>query len=260
LSRRIQSLEAAVGAPLLERTTRRVSSTVVGRLFAPRARQFLSDLEEALLETVGTATKVSGQISIACVPTATTSLIPRAIRQFSEKFPNIRFKILDGSANEGLEWVRGGEAEFGINLIGASESDLQFTPLLEDPFVLICPKDHKLAKRRRVVWKDVQGETLIGLSRSSGNRNILESALTQRRLSARFQFEVNHLTTALSLVHQGLGLTILPNLAVPKDDGNSFLTRKIISDLNVSRTIGLLERRSGNLSAAARKFRDILVG
>jgi DNA-binding transcriptional LysR family regulator len=227
-------------------------------MLAPRARQLLSDVEEGLLETVGTSIKLSGQISIACVPTATTSLLPHAIKQFSQQFPNIRFKILDGSANEGLEWVRRGEAEFGINLIGSSESDLLFTPILKDPFVLICPKDHKLAKRKRVMWKDVQDEILIGLSRASGNRNILENALTQRRLSARFQFEVNHLTTALGLVHQGLGLTILPNLAVPQGQPHN-LVRKTISDLRASRTIGLLERRSGNLSAAAKRFRDILI-
>ena len=78
LSRRIQSLEAAVGAPLLERTTRRVAATTVGRSFAPLARRLLDEFEETLLGMTGVGGRQTGQITIACVPTM-RSISPAAI-------------------------------------------------------------------------------------------------------------------------------------------------------------------------------------
>ncbi len=145
LSRRIQSLEAAIGAPLFERTTRHVAPTAVGRSLAPMSRRLLDEFEESLLGTTGIAARQAGQITLACVPTAVFYFLPRAIEQFNARFPHIRFRILDLPANEGLASVANGEAEFGINLTGSTDPDLGFTPLLDDPFVLACRRDHALA-------------------------------------------------------------------------------------------------------------------
>jgi DNA-binding transcriptional LysR family regulator len=258
LSRRIQALEEAIGSPLFERTTRHVAPTLVGRSFAPRARNILNDVEETVIGMHGSGAKLSGQITIACVPTAAFHLLPRAIQRFNEKFPRIRFRILDVSANEGLESVRKGEAEFGINFIGGSEPELCFTPMVEDEFVLVCRKDHPLAAKRQLRWKDLEGHALIGVSRASGNRLIMENALGSTGVSVGFLYEVNHLTTSLGLVEQGLGLAVVTRLAAPRD-GHPILLIKSLREPSVKRTIGLLERRSGSLSPAAQRFREMLL-
>ena len=67
--------------------------------------------------------------------------------------PDIRFRIVDLSAEEGLECVARGEAEFGINFLGASRSDLKFTPLIDDNFVVACRADHPFASRKFVKWE-----------------------------------------------------------------------------------------------------------
>lgn len=258
LSRRVQSLEEAVGAPLLERTTRHVSLTAVGRSFEPLARRLIDELEAQLLTLTGVGDRQQGQVTIACVPTAAFYFLPRVIEQFNAQFPRIRFRILDLSANEALDSVARGEAEFGINLTGSSHADLVFTPLMDDPFVLACRHDHAFAKRRRVLWKDLEGERLIGVSRNSGNRNILDNALAKSGVSLTFFYQVNHLTTSLGLVEQGLGLSVLPRLATPPA-GHPTIVTKAIKDPEIVRTIGVVERRAGRLSPAAQKFRDMLV-
>lgn len=258
LSRRVQALEAAVGAPLLERTTRRVGPTSVGRSFAPLARRLLDEFEESLLGITGVAGRQYGQVTIACVPTAAFYFLPRAIESFSAIYPLIRFRILDLSANDGLESVARGEAEFGINLLGSSDPDLAFTPLVEDPFVLACRRDHPLAARQELAWKDLADQTLIGVSRASGNRMILESALAKEGMGLTFKFEVNHLTTSLGLVERGLGVSVLPRLATPPQD-HPVIATKAIGAPPVSRTIGLVERRKARLAPAAQRFRDMLI-
>jgi DNA-binding transcriptional LysR family regulator len=258
LSRRIQSLEAAVGAPLLERTTRRVAATSIGRSLEPLARRLIDELEESVAALTGAGQRKFAQVTLACVPTAAFYFLPRVIERFNQKFPHIRFRILDLSANEALESVARGEAEFGINLTGSSHPEIVFTPLIDDPFVLACRRDHPLSKRRHLTWKDLQGQAVIGVSRNSGNRMILDSALARAEVQLEFFYEVNHLTTSLGLVERGLGISVLPKLATPPN-GHPTIVTKPIHDPEVKRTIGIIERRTARLSPAAQRFRDMLV-
>jgi DNA-binding transcriptional LysR family regulator len=257
LSRRIQSLEMAMGAPLLERTTRRVAATSIGRSLEPLARRLIDELEETVEALTGVGHRRFAQVTLACVPTAAFYFLPRVIERFNRAFPHIRFRILDLSANEALESVARGEAEFGINLTGSSHPEIIFTPLIDDPFVLACRRDHPLSGRRRLTWKDLKGHAVIGVSRNSGNRMILDSALARAKVQLEFFYEVNHLTTSLGLVERGLGISVLPKLATPPNSHPTIVT-KPLNDPKVKRTIGIIERKTARLSPAAQQFRDML--
>lgn len=102
-----------------------------------------------------------------------------------------------------------------------------------------------------------RGHKVIGVSRNSGNRTILDSALAQANVQIEFFYEVNHLTTSSGLVERGLGISVLPKLATPPS-GHPTIVTKSIGEPLVKRTIGLIERRSARLSPAAQKFRDML--
>ncbi|MBV1708171.1 MAG: LysR family transcriptional regulator [Hyphomicrobiales bacterium] len=258
LSRRIQALEFAVGAPLLERTTRRVAPTTIGRTFAPIARRLIDEFEDSVLNVTGLGDRQSGHITIACVPTAVVYFLPKVIEQFSRSYEKIRFRILDLPANDGLEAVRRGEADFGINFTGNADADLAFTPLLEDTFVLACHRGHKLSAKEELSWGDLEGEPLIGVARSSVNRQIIESALAKSDIKLVWRFEVNHLATSMGLVERGLGVSVLPVLATPPNPHPIIVTRPIVAPI-VQRTIGLVERKSGRVSPIAQRFRDMLV-
>ncbi|MDR3472389.1 MAG: LysR family transcriptional regulator [Devosia sp.] len=257
LSRRIQLLERSLGAPLLERSTRHVASTAFGREIEPLARRLIDEVENQLLSIAGVSGRQGGQVTIACVPTGAFYFLPRAIKQFHESYPRIRFRILDLSSPAALDAVAAGEAEFGINFSGSLQANLAFTPLAEDPFVVACRRDHPFAARASVAWRDLQDQILIGVSRASGNRVLLDNALARTPVRVSWFYEVNHLTTSLGLVERGLGLSVLPRLAMPSDD-HPVLMAIPLTDPVVTRTIGIVERRSGRLSPAAQRFRDML--
>jgi DNA-binding transcriptional LysR family regulator len=259
LSRRIQRLEAAVGAALLERTTRRVALTTVGREFLPLVRRMLDEFDSSLFAMRDVGRERRGLISLACVPTAAFYFLPSVIARFNEQYPNIRFRILDLSANEGLESVARGEVEFGINLLGASDPELTFEPLIEDPFVLACRRDHPLAQRRSLSWSDREGQPLVAVSRTSGNRILLDAALVRTGVSLSWSYEVTHLSTSLGLVEAGLGISVLPQLATPQAEHPIIVTRPI-GNPEVSRTIGVVRRRGGRLAPAAERFLEMLLG
>lgn len=258
LSRRIKGLEGAVGAQLIERTTRHVAPTQVGRELLPLVRRLVDEFEDSILSISDLGGRHRAQVTIASVPTAAFYFLPRVVQSFNEKFPAIRFRILDLSANEGLDAVANGEVEFGINITGAARADLNFTPLIEDPFVLACRRDHPLATAKSLVWADLAGHPLIGVSKTSGNRAVLDRALTTAQVQLNWFYEVNHLSTSLGLVEAGLGISVMPKLATPQVEHPVIATVPLTGPL-VSRTIGLVERRGGRLSPAAIRFREMLI-
>ena len=258
LSRRIKTLEGRLGTTLIERSTRRLAPTPIGRQLEPRVRRLLDEFEDSVLSIGGLGGRLAGQVTIASIPTAAFYFLPRVVRAFNERYPGIRFRVLDLSASEGLESVARGEVEFGINISGATRADLRFTPLLQDEFVLACRKNHKLAKAEKLRWKDLVGYPLIGVSQTSGNRAVLDQALGRANVRLDWFYEVNHLSTSLGLVEAGLGISVLPKTATPQS-GHPVIATVRLEKPVVSRTIGLVERPGARLSPAAERFRQLLL-
>lgn len=258
LSRRIQKLEESLGATLLERSTRHVRLTMVGRDFLPKVRRLLDEFETSVLAIRDVGARSSGLISVAAVPTAVFYFLPLAISRFSAAYPRIRIRILDIGANEGLEAVARGEADFGINFIGASHADIDFKSLAEDPFVLACRHDHPLAGRKRVSWADLKSQRVITVGRNSGNRALIDNALAQHGVQLSWTYEVSHLSGSLGLVEAGLGIAVLPRLATP-GPGHPIIRTIRLTDPEVSRTIGIVRRRGASLSPSANQLLNLLL-
>jgi DNA-binding transcriptional LysR family regulator len=257
LSRRIQKLEESIGAPLLERSTRHVALTMVGRDFVPKVRRFLDEFETSVLGIRDLGAR-SGLVSIAAVPTVVFYFLPRTITGFSARYPRVRVRILDVSANEGLEGVTRGEVDFGINFIGASHPEIDFTPLARDPFVLACRHDHALASCSHVSWEDLAAHRVITVGRSSGNRALIDNALAERGLRLNWSYEVTHLSGSLGLVEAGLGVAVLPRLATPAA-GHPIIRTVPLVEPEVTRTIGIVQRHGAVLSPLAAQFLAMLL-
>ena len=155
LTRRLQKLEAMLGVQLVDRDTRQLRLSSVGRDFFFKAKRVLDDLDAAVLGIRELGDRATGEVTIGAVPTATYYFLPKVIEAFNAQYPRIRIRILDLSANDVLEAVKRGQAEFGINLLGAQEADLDFEPLLRDPFLFVCRNDHALAGLEQVRWEDI---------------------------------------------------------------------------------------------------------
>jgi DNA-binding transcriptional LysR family regulator len=257
LTRRIQKLEATLGVQLIERDTRQLRLSSVGRDFFFKVKRLLDELDAAFLGMRELADRVSGEVTIGAVPTATYYFLPQVIEDFNTQYPRIRIRILDLSANDVLEAVKRGQAEFGINLLGAQEPDLEFEPLLPDPFLLVCRKDHPLGGLEQVRWEDIAPYRFITVGRMSGNRIIMDAALAGLSVRPRWFYEVQHLTTSLGLVEKGLGVAAVPQIAVPTGQHPVLVVRPLIEPV-VTRIMGIIRRRGATLPPAAQQFHQIL--
>jgi DNA-binding transcriptional LysR family regulator len=257
VSRRLSALEDELGVALLARSTRRVALTQTGREFLPRARRLLDELEESLLGIRETAARRRGLVTIACIPTAAYYFLPATLADFARRFPNVRVRVMDLSADGVTDAVATGGVEFGIGMEGAVHPEVEFRPLRRDPFVLACRRDHPLAKKRSLRWADLQNETLVGVSRRSGNRLILDRALLPRGIQPNWRYEAEHLSTSLGLVEAGLGVAVVPRLALPRDP-HPVLVARPLTDPKIERATGVVLRRGAVPGPAARALLDLL--
>jgi len=253
LSRRIHKLEESLGAPLLERSTRHVRLTMVGRDFLPKVRRLIVEFETSVLAIRALGAHSSGLVSVAAVPTAVFYFLPIAIGRFSEAYPRSRVRILDVGANEGLEAVVRGEADFGINFIGGSHADIEFQRLMTDPFVVACRHDHPFASRQQVSWADLASQRVITVGQNSGNRTLIDTALAGHGIQLAWTYEVAHLWASLGLVEAGLGIAVLPQMATPAA-GHPILRSVRLAEPEVCRTIGIVRRRGATPSPHACQF------
>ena len=259
LTRRLQNFEALLGVKLVERTTRSVALSEIGREFLPRARRLLADLAAALVEIEETGRAQRGDVSIACVPTVGIRYLPRIIEAYAAQHPNNRIKIFDHSSSGVVDAVLRREAEFGIHIGGHHHPDLTSVPLLADRFVLVCRDDHPLARRKSLAWKQLQPHPLIFVGAASGNRPLLDAALAKRNVELHARYEVQRSSTAVGLVAAGVAAAIVPSLAV-QEGAHPKLRVVALTDPVVARTLVLIARKTAHLSPAAQALYDMIRG
>jgi DNA-binding transcriptional LysR family regulator len=257
LTRRIQKLESGLGVELLKRTTRRVDITLPGREFLPKARKLLEDFDASLLSIKESSDRRTGRVSVACIPTAAYQLLPKAIAKFNEQFPQVRVRILEEDASSVAHRVSHQEADLGITFLGGRDANLEFHNIHEDPYVLACRRDHPLARRSHVAWRDLAPYRLITATRLSGNRLVIDRALQKYGWRPNWFYEVQHLTTSLGLVETGLAVVALPKLVLP-DSAHPLLVSRQLVKPQIKRTITIIKRRDPPLSRAADALFDII--
>jgi DNA-binding transcriptional LysR family regulator len=201
---------------------------------------------------------MTGLVTIACVPSAVSYFLPEAIDAYHSSYPGIRVRLIDEASSEVFLAVARGEADFGLTYVGTQEPDIEFSPILQDPFVLACPGDHPLAARASATWSDIAGLDYLVLAQGSGNRTLIDNALADAAQPPQWFCEVRHVPALVSLIEAGLGVGVVPRLAMPRGAHRSLVSVPLVEP-SVTRTLGVIRRRGRGLSAAAQHFFQLLV-
>ncbi|WP_293765234.1 LysR family transcriptional regulator [uncultured Aquitalea sp.] len=241
LSRRIEKLEQSLQVRLLERTTRSVRLTEEGEHFRLHAQNVVDELEQAMRGLGERAVRRNGLVSIATIPSAAQHLLPAALADFADDYPGMCLRVFDEGAQEVLNQVLEGKADFGINFIGGEDPGIDFQPMLTERYVLVVRRDHALSHRQSVAWEELTGERLIAVSQRSGNRLLLDHHLANLPKRPRVHYEASHLHGAYGMAMAGLGVMIVPELSLTPAY-TPILAGISLEDPQISRTIGLITR------------------
>jgi len=256
LSRRISHLEDQLGVRLLDRTTRSVELTPLGHRFLGQIRSVISELDRSVVSLHDVAHLEAGDVTVGCVFSAVHHFLPGVIRSFRARHPNVLVRIIEEGADEVLACVKAGEADFAVNYTGMQDPEVEFTPLLREPFVVACPAGHPLARRRSVHWDELIDYPYALVSHASRNRVLIDQALAEVERLPRPVCEVRHVSTLIGLVENGLAIAVVPRLTLPGKAGSVVGVQ--LDKPAITRTIGLIKRTSRSLSPAAEAFARLL--
>ena len=204
-----------LGVTLVERTKHSVVVTPLGRTLAARAREILQSLEDMADLAVGGARKLAGPLSIGVIPTIAPYLIPSAMASIRKAFPDLRLFLREEQTIQLLTRLRQGELELAIIALPYDIGDLSSLALADEDLVACLPAKHALAAQKSVTPAMLTKTPLLTLE---GGHCWREHSWTACRLGNRRAnevFQATSLPTIVQMVAEGLGVTLLPRIAVP---------------------------------------------
>ena len=258
LSQTISELESELGVTLFDRNSRSVKQTEVGKNFVLDAQNVLLGFERLIQETGDIVKSRRGRVVVSCVSSIAGRVLPLAIIRCAQRYPEIDVIVQDDVAIQVLSIVQEGNADFGLTIEPASlRNGMQFEPLHQDRFFLVCQNTHPLAKRQHVSWKALKGERLISLSTSSGTHGIISAEIGRQQVRVSQPTLVSHLSTVLGMLESGFGVAVLPKIALPIANHPTLISIPLIQPM-LSRTIGVYRRHDRSMSPAASAFLDVI--
>jgi LysR family transcriptional regulator, carnitine catabolism transcriptional activator len=249
----IRQLEELVGTRLFDRSTRHVELTAEGAEFHTGADRVLEEIEAALAAVRERVDRRRGRVSIALLPSLAADWLPRVLADFRAAHPGIDTHVADVLSEPCIDLVRSGHADFALAAVRANTPELRAEPFCSDDFFLVCPKDHPAAKLRAPKPKDLAAWPFIHLSRTSSVRQYIDAATHPQTL--RSVLEVDQLATVSGMVRAGLGISIVPALALYQFRSDGLATRPLRWN-GLTRRIYLLRRRDRGLSQAAQALHE----
>jgi LysR family carnitine catabolism transcriptional activator len=251
----IQDLEHTLGVRLFERSTRSIRLTEAGRDFLTRVQRPLTDIEEAYRSVLDLSSFNRGTVVVGSLPSAAFALVPEALESLRKAHPALVARVIEAHHDELLELLRTNQVECAIATLLEPAPDLVFDPVVSDVYCAVFPEHHPLASLQRMVWSDLAPHHLILLSKGSSARAQFDRALMRKSAPAPLapSYDVTHIVTAVAMVRRGLGVAVLPRLALPHLNLQG-LSSLALSSANARRSIGLLYRRDRVLRPATQRF------
>jgi DNA-binding transcriptional LysR family regulator len=257
LSVLVRELETELGVRLLDRNTRKVELSKAGRDFYPFAEKIMQDLDAAVSSVTSLKSLKRGLVRIASPQLMSCTLMPRVIAAYGKEYPDIQLMLIDTLPEQVLRKVANGEVDLGVGPEGNHDEEVASSPLLSDRHLLICTKDHPLADKTRVTWKDLEGYSFISQTRDFTARLMLDLNMWSNNLKLKPVYEVSYMTTTLGMVASGLGITACPSYAEPLVRAYQLEMRPIF-DPEFIREVCIFTRLGTSLSPAAESFVDFL--
>lgn len=257
LSHRIKKFEDYLGVALFHRTTRQVSLTPSGLELLPRARTLVDDARRTFADLSNKAAGRQERVAIGCLPTITMHFLPRVLSKFLTSHPSVVVRVFDNSADEIAERVQKGDAEFAISMLTSNRWDLEIRPLVKEYYVLLCRANHRFARLSSIRWRDLSGESLVRISAPTGHRVLIDDALGAISERLTWTCEVQHVASAVSLVAAGVGMTIVPRVAIDVARALNLSAVPLRSPA-VTRTLGSVTRRGVPLTPLAAELLQLI--
>lgn len=258
VSRQILKLEAELGVNLFIHEGRKVKLTPIGRTFLKHMEQLMKVLDKAYQEIEEYLDPEKGVVRIGFPSSLAAYLIPAVISSFRDSYPQVKFQLQHGSYRELIDWVIGGDMDLAImGPVPEDEEQIKSEILFTEKIVALLPAKHPLAHKKSIKIKDLSSDQFVLFPQGYVLRDIIVNACEENGFKPKIAFEGDDLDAIKGLVAAGLGLTLLPEIALSSNIPES--TVKLpLTEPDVIRNVGVITPLHRELPPTERLFYDFL--
>lgn len=251
LSAQIAQIESVLGVQLFERDKRRVLVTPAGEAIVAHARRVLVEANDLVARAAQLGDPLSATVRIGVIPTIAPYVLPEIVPPARKKYPKLKLLFREEKTSDVVAHLREGKLDAGLLALEADIGEWATAKLAKDEFVVALPRDHRLAKKKRIDPRDIEGEHVLLLEEGHCFRD-QALAVCSRHEGEESEIEATSLATLVQMVSAGSGITLLPEIAVPVENRRGQLEVRSFSSSAASRTIALIWRPESPLSTALR--------
>lgn len=254
----VHQLEERLGVKLIDRSTRPFRLTNEGDLYHEGVRKLVHQYL-ALEEEVRTLhDEVAGRVRVAAIYSVGLHHMNRYLQQFMTRYPkaNVRLEYLH--PDRIIQAVEKDQADIGLISYPKAQRSLKVRLWREEPMVLVCAPDHRLAASTRIELEQLAGLTMVGFEQGLTIRREIDRVLQARGVEVRVAMEFDNIETIKQAIEIGAGFSLLPEPTVTREVASGALVAIPLATDELVRPLGIVYRRGKDLGLTARRFIDLL--
>lgn len=256
LSMQIKELEETLGVALIERGARRIRLTKFGEQAAASVRDILRSIDELADLARASRDRLAGRFRIGFIPTIAPYLLPSVIANLSRTYPELDIQVREAITSKLIEELQDGRLDAAIVALPVSEPSLTEVALFTENFLLVRPLKDKAAPAPDS--EALSNMRLLLLEEGHCFRDQALSFCTTQSSSPRQTLDANSLSTLVQMVSAGLGVTLIPKMAVPLETGSASVVVSCFKDPQPSRTVGMIWRKASPLTWQLNQISEVV--
>jgi LysR family hydrogen peroxide-inducible transcriptional activator len=256
LSMQIKELEEALGAALVERGGRSIRLTAFGQEASLRVRDILRSVDQLGELAQMSRNRITGRVCIGMIPNIAPYLLPAVIGVITQEHPHVEIEVREALTSKLIEELGDGRLDTAIVALPVLEPSLTEVVLFTEDFLLVRPaKDAEKPVPTREMLREMR---LLLLEEGHCFRNQALSFCNMPSSSPRKALEANSFSTLVQMVKAGMGVTLIPEMAVAVETGSGTVSVVRFKDPQPSRTIGMVWRKTSPLASQFLKLTELL--
>jgi LysR family hydrogen peroxide-inducible transcriptional activator len=257
LSQQIAKLEKELGQRLIDRLGRRVQLTDAGRQFLESTQSILAAADDAKRRLRDDADLAGCRLTVGAIPTIAPFLLPNVLKKFGKRHPGVEITIHEDVTRHLIDAVGTGELDLAILALPIEDERLTVEPLWTEPLLAALPSRHALCRKKTVTIDDLRDERFVLLTEMHCLGEQVLSYCRAHECQPRIACRSAQIATMQALIEQGLGVTLLPAMAIKARASKVIVYRRLAGE-GASRTIAAAWRKRRYQGAATQRFLEVL--
>lgn len=254
VSQQIRALEMSYGVTFFERANKKFLVTPEGRIFEQAAREIMALLKQIPARLRESSGVVAGGLKVSTVYSIGLHDLPRRLKVFRAEHPEVMVQVEYKRASHIYEDVLSGRADVGLVPYPRSGGGINVDIFDEDELVVVCPTGHRLANKKRIKLRELQGESFVAFDPDTSTSKAINQALRGHQVSFAQRHEFDDIETVKQAVEVAGVVSIVPRRTVEKEAKDGRLCVIKIEDAVLKRPLGIIRKQGKVTSTALREF------